>query len=343
MCRLLFFSVVLCAFFSCKKEEKEVFKTINSVAIETIHQDSLMNVRALELKIKDVYLATSKGQTFVLRNNEMDLEEVFEKDTIHKPNFRALACTSTSIFTISIGNPGVLYKDGVVVYKEVHEAVFYDALEFWNEQEGIAIGDTTDDCLSIIITRDGGNSWEKLPCDLLPKGNFGAFAASDTNIAIVGNDTWVATGGKVSHVLFSSDKGKTWSVYDTPIIQGVDTTGIYSIDFYDENLGFAIGGDYTKPEGNLNNKIRTSDGGKTWQIVAENKGPGYRSCVQFMPNGDGKKIVTVGVKGIDYSDDFGDSWRHLSDASFYTLRFMNDSTAYAAGNGSVAKLIFKHK
>ena len=33
--------------------------------------------------------------------------------------------------------------------------------------------------------------------------------------------------------------------------------------FYDENVGYAIGGDFTKPDANKANKIKTVDGGKT--------------------------------------------------------------------------------
>jgi len=209
--------------------------------------------------------------------------------------------------------------------------------------EGIAIGDPTDGCMSMIITRDGGNSWIKLSCDVLPKVNEGeaAFAASNTNIAIVGDHTWVATGGKSSRVLYSPNKGKTWEVYNTPIVQGIETTGMYSIDFYDEKNGFAIGGDYTKSEGNVANKIRTTDGGKTWKLVAKNQNPGYRSCVQYVPNGAGKELVAIGFQGVDYSNDSGNSWKHLSDEGYYTIRFLNDSTAYAAGSGRIAKLTFR--
>ena len=197
--------------------------------------------------------------------------------------------------------------------------------------------------MSVIITRDGGNTWTKLSCDLLPKAKEGeaAFAASDTNIAIVGDKTWVATGGKASRILFSPDKGKTWQVFDTPIVQGVETTGMYSLDFYDELNGFAIGGDYTKADDNTANKIRTNDGGKRWQLVAENQNPGYRSCVQYVPNSKAQQLVAIGFKGIDYSKDAGNTWSHLSDEGFYTLRFLNDSVAYAAGNKRISKLIFR--
>ena len=269
-----------------------------------------------------------------------------KNDTII-PNFRSLAGTLNNGFAMSISSPALLFKIGEendeVVYQENHPKAFYDSMDFWNDQEGIAIGDPTEDCMSIIITRDGGNTWTKLSCEDLPKAKEGeaAFAASDTNIAIVGDHTWVATGGKASRVMYSPNKGKTWDVYDTPIIQGTETTGMYSIDFYDENNGFAIGGDYTKPNDTLNNKIRTNDGGKTWQVVANGKSPGYRSCVQYVPNSNGKELVAVGFKGIDYSNNAGDSWKHLSDEGFYTIRFLNDSVAYAAGKGRISKLTFK--
>ena len=179
----------------------------------------MLNVRALEIIKRNVVIATSNGDTLIKKENSNEFVELFKRDTIHKPNFRALACTDTSIFTISIANPGLLYKDGVLVYKEEHEKVFYDSIEFWNDKEGIAIGDQTDGCMSIIITRDGGDTWIKQSCEIAPKVIEGeaAFAASDTNIAIVGDNTWVATGGNASRILYSPDKGNTWKVYDTPI------------------------------------------------------------------------------------------------------------------------------
>jgi photosystem II stability/assembly factor-like uncharacterized protein len=258
-------------------------------------------------------------------------------------NFRSVAYNSLATFALSIESPAILFKNQKIVYQENHSKAFYDSMAFWNDEEGIAIGDPTDDCMSIIITRDGGNTWIKLSCDVLPKAKEGegAFAASDTNIALVGDHTWVATGGKASRILYSPDKGKTWEVFETPIIQGKETTGMYSIDFYDENIGFAIGGDYTKPNDTLANKIRTNDGGKTWQVVADGKGPGYRSCVQYIPSSNGKELVAIGFKGLDYSNDSGDSWTHLSDEGFYTVRFLNDSVAYAAGKGRISKLTFR--
>ena len=345
--RILIIVLLCVGLGSCKQQEKVKSKIFTSVEIEDLMLDSLWNVRALEINEGRVVAATSRGQIYqnVGFKNEFDLGRYWQitEDSLLGNNFRALAFQGDYTYTLSIGNPAKLFQGGALKYYESHPKVFYDAMDFWNDQEGIAIGDPTEDCMSIIITRDGGETWTKLSCEDLPKAKEGeaAFAASDTNIAIVGDHTWVATGGKASRILYSNDKGKTWEVFDTPIIQGKATTGMYSIDFYDENNGFAIGGDYTQPNDTLANKIRTVDGGKTWQVVANGKSPGYRSCVQYVPNSKAKALVTVGFKGIDYSNDAGNTWTHLSDEGFYTLRFLNDSVAYAAGRGRISKLTFR--
>ena len=262
------------------------------------------------------------------------------------PQFRAVAHTASDFFMLSISNPALLYKTGdqgdmELVYKEENEKVFYDAMKFWNDKEGIAVGDSMDGCLSMIITRDGGKTWKKTPCTKLPKSieGEGAFAASNTNIDMVGEDTWLATTkGNIYH---SPDKGKTWEVFSTPMLKEKETEGIYSISFFDRRLGIAIGGDYTTPENKMANKALTKDGGKTWQLVADGQEPGYMSCVQFVPTGSGLDIVAVGFNGISYSGDMGSNWKKLSNESFYTIRFLNDSIAYAAGSGRIAKLTFR--
>jgi photosystem II stability/assembly factor-like uncharacterized protein len=210
--------------------------------------------------------------------------------------------------------------------------------------EGIAFGDPIEDCLCILITRDGGVTWNKIPCEKLPKVFEGeaAFAASNTNIIIKGTNTWIVSGGKKSRVFFSSDKGNSWKVYETPIVQGESMTGIYTADFYDSKIGFIAGGNYNKPNQNFQNKAITKDGGKTWKLVGENQGFGYASCVQFVPQSNGKQLVCVGANGLYYSKDSGTTWQQLlKDATLFTIRFVDENTAVAAGKNKIIKLEFK--
>jgi photosystem II stability/assembly factor-like uncharacterized protein len=282
-----------------------------------------------------------------LENPEEKFQYRIKNDSVF-PGFRSVASTKNSQFLLSVANPALLYKTNIsgeheLVYIEKDSSVFYDSMTFWNEKEGLAFGDPTEGCMSIIVTRDGGETWEKIPCGKLPKAAKGeaAFAASDSNIAIVGNKVWMISGGTKSRVYFSEDKGKTWKVQDTPLVQGEPTTGGYSIDFYDENTGFIIGGDYTKPEQNQKNKALTFDGGKTWNLIAEGNPPGYKSCVQFVPNSNGEKLVAVGPSGISLSVDGGKTWRKISDEGFYAIRFLNDSTAYLAGKNRICRIRFE--
>ncbi|MFC4721266.1 oxidoreductase [Geojedonia litorea] len=347
MKRLLICFSALVFLISCGKKDEFIPRNFNSVEIETILEDSTLSIRAIILLDSNSLAFAANRNTYGLYNIKLDKWLVSEHNYDSLPlEFRAVAHTISDFFMLSVGNPALLFKtteNGTMglVYEEHHPDVFYDAMHFWNDQEGIAIGDSIDGCLSVIVTRTGGELWGKLSCNDLPKAEAheGAFAASDTNIAIVGDHTWVAT--TAGRVYYSPDRGHTWQVFETPIVKQLDTEGIYSIDFYDALNGFAIGGDYTKPEGNSANKIRTNNGGKSWKLVGQNQYPGYRSCVQYFPNSVGKELITVGFKGIDFSNDSGSSWKHLSDEGFYTVRFLNDSVAYAAGKGRISKLTFK--
>ncbi|WP_026815066.1 WD40/YVTN/BNR-like repeat-containing protein [Arenibacter certesii] len=335
----LLFLIVSCA----NTENSKVFSTVE---IETVLSDSL-SIRAIELMdAGSLAFAANKGAFGLLdlRTGKSKINTQ-QYDTL-TPEFRAVAHTATDFFMLSVGNPALLYKTGdtgsmEMVYKEEDEKVFYNSMTFWNNMEGIAIGDSMEGCLSIIITRDGGNNWKKLPCSSLPKAEEreGAFAASNTNIKVIGDKAWIAT--TKGNIYYTENKGTSWEVIATPIKNEKSTEGIYSVDFYDENVGFAIGGDYTDPDNNKNNKAVTVDGGKTWQLVASGQLPDYRSCVQFVPNSDGKALIAIGFKGIAYSHDRGKNWDQLSDESFYTIRFLNDSIAYAAGANRIAKLTFK--
>ncbi len=330
--------------FSCAQEPKK--QPFQSVAVSPVFQDSV-SIRAITfLDGRTLAFAGSNGMygTVDVSSNKVRASTQYY-DSI-TPSFRAVGGTSEDFFMLSIESPALLYKTGdkgkmQLVYTEEGEGVFYDSLAFWNDTEGIAVGDTVEGCLSIIITRDGGTTWTKLACSDLPKGieGEGAFAASNSNIAVQGNKVWIGT--TEGRIYFSADKGVSWDIQETPIISDEPTQGIYSMDFFEESIGFAIGGDYTQPDSNKANKIKTVDGGKTWQLIADGQEPGYKSCVQFVPNSGGEALVAVGFTGISYSSDGGESWNALSEEPFFTIRFLNDSTAFAAGSNRIARLDFK--
>lgn len=321
-------------------------KDFNAVKIEIILKRP-ESIRALHVCENHIFYGASGGEFGYLNTADNSVAYIGQVEEAKDLEFRAISRTKEADYILSAGNPALLYKVNYfgkrkLSYKEEGEKVFYDAMAFYDDLNGIAMGDPTKDCISILITKDGGENWEKVPCEKLPSIIEGeaAFAASNTNISIVEDKVWIATGGKTSRIYFSEDMGESWEVYNTPIISGKSTTGIYSLDFYNESTGIVIGGDYTNPEGKQQNKAITKDGGKTWKIMAEGKEPGYKSCIKFVPNSNAREIVAVGFTGISYSSDYGRSWKQLSEEPFYTISFLNDYTAYAAGKGRIAKLVF---
>ena len=353
---LLLLAFVVC---SCQTETPKIID-FTSVDITTIYSKKDLSIRGLEILGEDS-LALAYNLGFGLLKKKQDrfddselffnFPAVIGDSVISNLDFRSVAATSSKLFALSIGSPAVLIAKELkqaktslkVIYTESHPKVFYDALAFWDNRDGIAMGDPVDGCMSILITNDGGNTWRKLPCEDLPPTILGeaAFAASDTNIKVLGNEAWLISGGMVSRVYHTRNRGASWTVKSTPLISGKPTTGAYSIDFYDEQQGFIVGGDYTDPAGNKKNKAITNDGGATWKTVSDGSGIGYKSCVQYVPNGRGERLVAVGATGISYSKNAGKDWTTLSEDGFYTIRFLNDSIAYAAGKERVAKLRFR--
>ncbi|WP_397446568.1 WD40/YVTN/BNR-like repeat-containing protein [Polaribacter sp. R77954] len=324
-------------------------RTLKSIEIQefNIANSSIRAIKAIDTKT--VFYAGSKGDVGFKTDQGVSLNALNIKyqDTII-PHFRSLAFNGTDYFVLSVANPALLYKisegEPTLVYQEQHEKVFYDAMQFFDDNlHGIAVGDPTQNCASIILTTNAGATWTKIPCNNLPEFEDGEafFAASNTNIKTLGSTVWIASGGTKARILKSDDYGQTWQIFNTPIIQGNGPQGIYSVDFADAKNGIIMGGDYSKPLENKATKAITSDGGKTWTLVADNQNPNYKSCVQYVPNTDGKEVFAVGKTGISFSNDGGHTWHKVSNKGYYALDFVDKNTAWLSGNEKIGKLVLK--
>ncbi|OYV91064.1 MAG: hypothetical protein B7Z73_05675, partial [Planctomycetia bacterium 21-64-5] len=132
-------------------------------------------------------------------------------------------------------------------YTTDRKGVFLDALAFWDAQHGIALSDPVDGTLFLLTTDDGGQTWTRVPPGALPPtlGGEGAFAASNTSIALWGSrDVWIGTGGgAVARVFYSTDRGHTWAVSDTPVHSGSSASGVFAVAFRDARHGVWRDGD----------------------------------------------------------------------------------------------------
>jgi len=314
------------------------------LVFDASHEIPNTSIRAIETDGESgLWFAGSNGKFGRIIQGTLFLDSIAYEGK--KPSFRALAANDTQVYALSIENPALLFRlanpggteEAELIYREEHNGVFYDSMTFLNKRDGIAMGDPIGECLSILITHDGGNSWSKTPCSQLPKTFEGeaGFAASDTNIATFGDHIWVATGGSRARVLHSADKGERWEVFDTPITQGKSMTGIYSLDFSSAQVGIIMGGNWENKGDTSKTKALSQDGGKTWNLVSEGMLPGYISCVQYVPGTGGQEVMAVSTEGIYHSTDQGRNWKKLSDQGFYSLRFENDKSAWMSRQNEI--------
>jgi len=142
----------------------------------------------------------------------------------------------------------------------------------------------------------------------------------------------------VGRIFRSTDKGKSWSVHNSPIEAGSPSSGIFSLAFSDAEHGMAVGGDYKEPGRAGHRVVLTSDGGRTWRLPTGQQPGGYRSAVTYVPGTQGRSLVAVGPTGSDISVDGGGNWRPLGTAGFHAVGFAGQTFGWAVGeDGRVAK------
>ncbi len=209
---------------------------------------------------------------------------------------------------------------------------FWDAMAFWDKDNGILFGDPVKGSFQVYTTVDGGQTWREVAAkgiEAMP--NEGAFAASGTCLTVAGSsDAWIATGGSASSRVFhSADRGKTWRVASTPIPAGAPARGVFSVGFLNSKEGFAAGGDYKETRMAGINGAYTGDGGASWTPV-EVAPAGYMSVVVPVP-GASRALVAAGLAGSGYSTDGGRHWTALDTTPMNTVGFASPSQGWAVG------------
>lgn len=213
---------------------------------------------------------------------------------------------------------------------------FFDCMDFWDPETGIAFGDEVDGEFMIMRTTDGGENWNRIPPESVPDATEGegSFAASGRCVATVGDSlAYIGTGaGASARILKTTDRGLTWTDFETPIHDGTPTSGISSLSWRSETAGYAFGLELGGRDSTIHNVIRTLDGGRTWEVLEPPQLPDVYGGTH-VPGLVPTMLVAVGPKGIDYSVDDGLSWMSASKLNYWSVAFANESTGWAVGPG----------
>lgn len=262
-----------------------------------------------------------------------------------KLDFRDIeAFDANTAYILSIGNgeSSRIYKttDGGKTWKEQfrnkNEKAFFDAMACWDKINCIAMSDPVDKKFVLIETKNGGTNWTPIDTSKMPEAKEGeaAFAASGTCLITQGkNNAFLVTGGSDARVFKSADRGKTWLVYDTPMVKGTPGSGIFSIAMENDKKGIIVGGNYEKDQETNNNLAFTSDGGKSWKSSTGLSG--YRSSVARV---DHNTQIAVGTNGTDVSLDSGVTWKRISEINLNSVQSLGRKSTWGVGaNGMVIK------
>jgi len=256
------------------------------------------------------------------------------------------ARTAWLLGTAFDGNEGRIYRtdDGGVTwrvqYSRTAPGMFLDGMAFWNASHGVAFGDPVGGTFVVLVTEDGGDTWNEVEGELLPASLEGeaAFAASGTAIVTYGAElAWFGTGGADhARVFRTDDGGHHWSVVSTPLPAG-PSAGIFGLAFRDPMRGVAVGGDYRDPGGSERNLLRTDDGGVTWTMPDSSGLVGVQYGVVHIVD---SVYLATGPTGTSMSLDDGRTWSRIDETAYNTAAAAGSLGAvWAAGPaGRVARL-----
>jgi hypothetical protein len=257
-----------------------------------------------------------------------------------KTDFRDIeAFDKTTAVIMGIAEPAYILRtiDGgehwQVVFENHDKGMFLDAMEFWNEQSGIVIGDPLKNRFFIGRTLDGGKTWQGIPESMRPVADSGeaCFASSGTNVRkITKQEAVIITGGLASNVLVRDQK------FNLPLIQGKESTGANSIAIKNKKTWMVVGGDFNTKDSATKNAAITFDAGKTWTLPSTPP-TGYRSCVEYIKK---KRWITCGLNGVDITNDDGLHFTNISKENFHVVRKAKKGNAvyFAGGGGRIGKL-----
>lgn len=300
--------------------------------------DTKASFRGLSVVSEKVVWASGTGGTIIRTTDGGATWKVMAVPGAEKLDFRDVeAFDESTAYILSIGNgdSSRIYKttDGGNTWKQQftgsRKETFFDAIACYDRSSCLAMSDPVEGHYVLIETKDG-ETWTQIKGNKLPAARDGeaAFAASGTCLIVNGkSDAFLVSGGDAARVFKSIDRGKTWSVADSPITSGTSGSGIFSIAMRDPKNGVIVGGNYEKPADKSANLAFTTDGGSTWK--AGTGLGGYRSAVAYL---DALTIIAVGTSGSDISRDGGRTWTAI-DAVNYNSVQTKGKTAWAVGPG----------
>ena len=321
---------------------------IEAQTVELLTSGTKTSIRGLSVVTDDVVWVSGSGGTV---GRSIDGGKTWQWTVVpgfEKREFRDIeAFDANSAVIIAIAEPANILRttDGgktwTTVFTDTTKGMFLDAMDFYDKNNGIVVGDPIGDTVYLATTSNGGKSWERYPGkSLTVKKGEAFFAASGTNILYNKDGSFIAVSGGTASNLITPSGTK-----QLPIIQGKETTGANSIARW-KNSYMVVGGDFNADSSRTDNNAWFALDKKSSLPVSilssANPPHGYRSCVAFISE---QELITCGISGVDFTTNRGDDWTQISTVGFHVCQKAKKgkSVFLAGGNGRIAKLVMPAK
>lgn len=269
-----------------------------------------------------IWISGSRG-TFARSTNGGKTFTYTQLKGYEKSDFRDIeAFDDKRAVMMSSGTPAYILKtiDGGLTWKEVYKntdsAYFLDAMDFWDEQRGIMVGDPINGHFVLLETNNSGETWQELDTTKTPHAMEGeaVFAASGTSLRCWGkNEFGFVTGGTASRFISSRLMSRNFIYTNTKIVNGKSSQGVFSFAILSEHNDILfVGGDYMNDtqstyldftkgfylKNKTENVLRVSN------AVNDNELSGYKSAIEILDNKKSTpriRVVTTGSSGTSIS------------------------------------------
>jgi photosystem II stability/assembly factor-like uncharacterized protein len=247
--------------------------------------------------------------------------------------FKCIHALNANTAYVSIknqGEAGRIFKttDGgnswlqqTIAFTLLNDAAKY--IHFFDELNGIAIGERQGNYFEIFTTTNGGTNWSRVADANMPSLLSNEFLFGDDYTAS-GNSIWFLTSE--SRIFRSTNKGLNWDYINSPeSFSGGDP----NIEFSDEVNGILIT--------NSNSLWKTTNSGNNWSSMfySGNFSPRLISFV----SGTWGTYVLAAQGGSNYTPDNGNSYIPIDSDAHYHIDFASALAGWT--DGSTAGYIYK--
>ncbi|MDB5034203.1 MAG: Subtilisin-like serine protease [Chlorobi bacterium] len=175
---------------------------------------------------------------------------------------------------------------------------FVNAIHFFDDMNGIFVGDALNSVWGIGVTTDAGVTWKSLPSPLA-LGN-ATESGWNNSFAAVGDTIWFGTNN--SRIYRSTNRGQSWAFASTPSIHS------FGVAFANGQDGLATFNQNQSGTGS-DMVAMSRNGGQTWTATKLPFTGAVPQGVAFIPHSS--RAIVGTQNGIYTTSDFGATWKPM--------------------------------